>query len=72
MAFAAFISGLGCLGSIFAALRARNGVRDVDGAELSKESDSRAWTCPHCHETNPGNFEECWKCQRRRPTETKL
>jgi hypothetical protein len=26
-----------------------------------------AWTCPGCGEENPGNFEECWKCQRNRP-----
>jgi hypothetical protein len=25
-----------------------------------------SWTCPQCHEDNPGNFEECWKCQRMR------
>ena len=24
------------------------------------------WTCPHCHEENPANFNECWKCQRIR------
>jgi len=24
------------------------------------------WTCSACHEENPGNFEECWKCQRLR------
>jgi hypothetical protein len=22
------------------------------------------WICPACHEENPGNFEECWKCNR--------
>lgn len=21
------------------------------------------WICPHCHEENPENFNECWKCQ---------
>ena len=25
------------------------------------------WTCPSCHEVNPGNFEICWKCQAARP-----
>jgi hypothetical protein len=25
------------------------------------------WTCPACHEENPGNFDECCKCQRNRP-----
>lgn len=24
------------------------------------------WICPACHEENPGNFEECWKCNRIR------
>jgi H+/Cl- antiporter ClcA len=27
------------------------------------------WTCPACHEENPANFEECWKCQRIRTHE---
>ncbi len=26
------------------------------------------WTCHHCGETNPGNFEGCWKCRRDRPS----
>jgi hypothetical protein len=26
-----------------------------------------SWICAHCHEDNPGNFDECWKCQRNRP-----
>jgi hypothetical protein len=26
-----------------------------------------SWICAHCHEENPGNFDECWKCQRNRP-----
>jgi hypothetical protein len=25
------------------------------------------WKCPACHETNPGNFDICWKCQAVRP-----
>jgi len=28
------------------------------------------WICPACHEENPGNFGECWKCQRIRTHET--
>jgi hypothetical protein len=24
------------------------------------------WTCQHCREENPGNFELCWKCRRER------
>lgn len=27
------------------------------------------WICPACHEENPGNFGECWKCQRLRTYE---
>jgi hypothetical protein len=66
MAFAAFISGLGCLGSVWAGARAHNRVEDVDEDDAGKELDSPAWTCPHCHEQNPGNFQECWKCQKFR------
>lgn len=25
---------------------------------------TRNWTCPHCGEENPGNFELCWNCAR--------
>ncbi len=25
------------------------------------------WTCPSCGETNPGNFDSCWKCDALRP-----
>jgi hypothetical protein len=28
-----------------------------------------AWVCPKCHEENPGNFDECWKCQTWRVPE---
>jgi hypothetical protein len=30
-----------------------------------------SWICAHCHEENPGNFEECWKCQRIRQRDDK-
>jgi hypothetical protein len=36
-----------------------------------KDDAGPSWTCPHCHETNPGNFEECWKCLKDRPTKVK-
>jgi hypothetical protein len=29
------------------------------------------WICAHCHEENPDNFEQCWKCQRIRRREDK-
>jgi len=63
MGFAAFISGLGCFGSIMAGIRSRSDVRGVGDTAI----DSSAWKCAGCGEENPGNFEECWKCQRDRP-----
>jgi hypothetical protein len=65
MVFAAFISGLGCLGSAFAAVNSRRR-GEADDSELNEKTESDTWTCPHCHEKNPGNFEECWKCERLR------
>jgi hypothetical protein len=36
----------------------------------AKETDvGPSWICTHCHEQNPGNFGECWKCQRIRRRE---
>jgi hypothetical protein len=36
----------------------------------AKELDVGAsWICTHCQEENPGNFGECWKCQRIRRRE---
>jgi hypothetical protein len=62
MTGAAVVSGVLCLGCVGAALRARRAAR----RSRVKDSDARAWTCAHCHEKNPENFEECWKCQRNR------
>ena len=62
MGFAAFISGLGCLASIAAAIRSRRDAPTV-GAETT---DPAAWRCANCGEENPSNFGECWKCQRVR------
>ena len=37
-----------------------------------KEADvGPSWICAHCQEENPGNFDECWKCQRIRRREHK-
>jgi hypothetical protein len=66
MAFAAFISSLGCLGSTFTALKARGRAAKPTISGLNERPDLDTWTCPNCHERNPGNFEECWKCQRIR------
>ena len=41
-----------------------------DKAEI-KDDVGPPWTCPHCHEENPGNFEECWQCQKFRPAKAK-
>jgi hypothetical protein len=31
------------------------------------QDDRPAWVCVKCHEENPGNFNECWKCMKLRP-----
>lgn len=30
------------------------------------EDERPSWNCPKCGEENPGNFNECWKCQTAR------
>jgi hypothetical protein len=35
------------------------------------EANRPVWTCAKCGEENPGNFEECWKCQTWRAPEIK-
>jgi hypothetical protein len=62
MGFAAFMSGLGCLASLAAAIRSRRDIPKL-GAE---NADPGAWRCANCGEENPSNFGECWKCQRVR------
>jgi hypothetical protein len=32
---------------------------DHESADVEQPS----WVCPKCREENPGNFDECWKCQ---------
>jgi len=43
----------------------------LDGVlNLEPSEDGRpVWVCPECGEENPGNFEECWKCQTWRISE---
>lgn len=43
--------------------------QDSDGQESENDS-GPAWICPACREENPGNFGECWKCQRVRESES--
>ena len=33
------------------------------------EANRPVWTCAKCGEENPGNFDECWKCQTWRVPE---
>ena len=33
-----------------------------EGADTGQEFAGPDWTCPHCGEIVPGNFDECWKC----------
>jgi hypothetical protein len=40
--------------------------RDARWPPPVEKAPGPAWTCDHCHEENPGNFYECWKCQRMR------
>ncbi len=47
-------------------------VPEPDAASMSAldlqptEDDRPNWVCPKCHEENPGNFDECWKCLKIR------
>lgn len=38
--------------------------------EEGEDDNGAPWICPACHEENPGNFGECWKCQRIREVVT--
>jgi hypothetical protein len=66
MAFAALVCGCVCLGCVAAAVRTRRTAAILNTERNARDADNSKWTCPHCHEENPGNFEECWKCQRAR------
>jgi predicted amidophosphoribosyltransferase len=33
-------------------------------ARSRAQAKTERWTCPHCGEKNPGNFEVCWNCER--------
>jgi len=35
--------------------------------KLPDQQEGTDWTCPSCSETNPANFESCWKCHSLRP-----
>jgi len=40
--------------------------RDARWPPTVEKAPGPPWICTHCHEENPGNFYECWKCQRMR------
>jgi hypothetical protein len=41
---------------------------DRESIDLEPAEDTGPkWVCPQCHEENPGNFNECWKCLAMRP-----
>jgi hypothetical protein len=44
------------------ALRAREALAGLRDAPLRDEK-----ACPHCGETNPGNFLSCWQCGHALP-----
>jgi hypothetical protein len=54
--FACLLAGL----VIFAIYKRRRNTEKFGDKERS------LWICPKCHEENPGNFGECWKCMRMR------
>jgi uncharacterized membrane protein YhaH (DUF805 family) len=41
--------------------------RDARWPPSAEKAPGPPWICANCHEENPGNFGECWKCQRVRP-----
>jgi hypothetical protein len=69
MAAAALVCGVACLGSVVAIFSTHGDQQKRSGRAGADEFGSGSWICPSCHESNPGNFDECWKCQRNRPRE---
>jgi hypothetical protein len=67
LSIGAIICAFGCLGSIAAVFVSRED--EAESKETGGPADFGAdgWVCPHCQESNPGNFDECWECQHKRP-----
>jgi hypothetical protein len=57
---------LGCLAGLLSSSDTEESGPEQSVVAGDSES-GPSWICPGCHEENPGNFEECWKCQRNRP-----
>jgi hypothetical protein len=58
-----FVSGIAFLPGLSDWIRRQ---RDARWPPPVEKPPGPAWLCAHCHEENPGNFGECWKCQRMR------
>lgn len=69
-AVGALVCGVACLGSLGAIFSSRtsDSAPPADNSPTSSGS-SAEWSCPSCHEKNPSNFDECWKCLADRPPE---
>lgn len=44
--------------------------RDGFWPPVTEKGPGPPWICAHCREENPGNFGECWTCQKIRPRES--
>jgi len=40
--------------------------------KLPDKHNGTEWTCPSCAETNPSNFESCWKCNALHPDSSQI
>lgn len=67
LAVATLVCGVSCLGSIVALFSSRDSKPNDSRGDDPKEFGGDGWTCAVCHESNPGNFQACWRCQRDRP-----
>lgn len=65
----AVLCGLGCLGSIAAVFVSREDAAQSKETGGAGDFGADGWVCAYCQESNPGNFDECWKCQHKRPNE---
>ena len=68
LAALAFVAGLVCVTSLISFVSSHDAPDTTDSRDPDADvEDGTAWTCAGCSERNPGNFDECWKCQRNRP-----
>jgi hypothetical protein len=67
-------NAIGAVGAVFPPSLCVTNDSDYDEAvsilksrQFVKAAPAVDWVCPACSETNPGNFEVCWKCNALRP-----